>query len=154
MAHDHLIEFLEQGGAEILPPTNEWEAVRFRTERGTHVIYLNSKGKFSYSDPLAGEAHACFRNKKPWLAQPKQKRRGRGYLQHAIRKRDGDRCFYCPHPFTDERPATIEHILAIALGGSHNLGNLALAHQDCNLMAGSMSVMEKIRLREYGWHGK
>jgi hypothetical protein len=150
---DKLIEYLEKAGATILEPTNEWEVARFTTVRGTHVIYRNSKGRFSYSDPVAGNAHDMFKKGGTWSATPRPKKKRNGYLQHAIRKRDGDGCFYCPHPFTEERPATIEHILALALGGSHHIGNLALAHAECNLMAGSMPVMEKIRLREFNRAG-
>ncbi len=150
---DRLIEYLEKAGATILETTNEWEVVRFTTVRGTHVIYRNSKGKFSYSDPIAGNAHDMFKKGRPWSAVPRQKRKRQGYLQHAIRKRAGDGCFYCPHPFTEQRPATIEHILALSMGGSNNIANLALAHAECNLMAGNMPVMEKIRLREWNRAG-
>lgn len=42
------------------------------------------------------------------------------------------KCHICKKPFTKAKPATIDHIIPIALGGTHNLGNIALAHGGCN----------------------
>ena len=98
-----LDEFLEHGGAEILPTTNPWEVVRFKTARGTHVVYKNSKGNHTFSDKFADDAFKAWRGKKPWLAPEKVKRRDRSYLKIAIAKRDGDACFFCPEPFTARR---------------------------------------------------
>ncbi len=61
--------------------------------------------------------------------------------------RDGNRCFYCPNTI----PAgleTIEHLVPAAAGGPNHLANLFLAHRSCNEAAGTVSAVEKIRLRE------
>lgn len=148
MTRPALEEFLEQGGAEILPVTNPWELVRFKTERGTHVVYNNAKGNKAYSDNHACDAYHAYLGGKKWLGQEKAKRRPRRYLESAIRQRDGDDCFFCGDPFTEENPSTIEHLLAIASGGSNGIANLALAHESCNFQAADLSVAEKVRLRD------
>lgn len=141
-------EWLEKGGAELLPIKNPWETVRFKTARGTHVIYRNKSGASSYSDPHAEEAFKAFTGKKPWMSPDKVKRRSRKYLETAIMKRDGDKCFFCCKGFTEEKPATIEHLLALGSGGNNTIANLALAHEDCNKLAACMSIAEKVKLRE------
>lgn len=142
------IEFLEQGGAELLAVTNPYEVARFKTSRGTHVVYRNAKGRHSFSDNHAEEALNAFHGKKKWMAPEKVKRRDRSYLKDAIIKRDGCGCFFCLEPFTDENPSTIEHLLALAVGGNNVLSNLALAHESCNLKAATMSITQKVALRE------
>lgn len=143
-----LEEFLEHGGAEMLPITNPWELVRFKTPRGTHIIYNNSKGNKSYSDEYANEAYQAYIDRKPWIAKEKVNRRSQSYLIEAIKKRDGNECFFCRVPFDEETGPTIEHLLAITSGGSNGIANLTLAHKECNMKAGSLSVMEKIKIRE------
>lgn len=144
-----LEEFLEQGGATLLPVTNPWEVVRFKTQRGTHVVYTNKQNNKTYSDPHAKEAYQAWIDGKPWIAKEKVNRRSIRYLVEAIKKRDGDGCFFCCDPFTAERPETVEHLLAITSGGSNGIANLALAHEDCNMAAGNMAVMDKVRMREH-----
>jgi hypothetical protein len=143
-----LDEFLEHGGATILPVTNPWEVVRFKTPRGTHVVYTNKQNNKTYSDDHAKEAYRAWIDGKPWIAKEKVNRRSIRYLIEAIRRRDGEECFFCCNPFTEENPETIEHLLAITSGGSNGIANLALAHEACNMKAGNLSVMEKIRMRE------
>ena len=143
-----LEEFLEHGGATLLPVTNPWEVVRFKTQRGTHVVYTNKQGNKTYSDPHATEAYHAWIDRKPWIAKEKVARRSQRYLIVAIKKRDGDGCFFCDEPFTEENPETIEHLLAITSGGSNGIANLALAHEQCNMDAGNISIMEKISMRE------
>lgn len=141
-------EFIEHGGGEVVPQTNPWEVVRFKTVRGTHVVYKNAKGKYSYSDKHAEQAHKAFMGKKPWMAAEKVQRRGMRYLIISIKKRDGEGCFYCPKPFTEDDRPTIEHLLALGCGGNNTIANLALAHESCNKEADCLSVAEKVRIRE------
>ena len=143
-----LEEFLEQGGATLLPVTNPWEVVRFKTQRGTHVVYTNKQNNKTYSDDHAKEAYRAWIDGKQWIAKEKVSRRSQRYLVEAIRRRDGDDCFFCCKPFVEDNPATIEHLLAITSGGSNGIANLALAHEECNMEAGCRSVMEKVRMRE------
>lgn len=143
-----LQEFLEHGGAALLPVTNPWEVVRFKTPRGTHIVYTNKQNKKAYSDEHAREAYHAWIHGKPWVAKEKTSRRSIRYLIEAIKNRDGEGCFFCCNPFTAENPETIEHLLALTSGGSNAIANLALAHEECNMKAGSLSIMEKIRMRE------
>lgn len=79
----------------------------------------------------------------------------------AIRDRDGRRCFYCGERMrftrwickrTGElrptgRDATVEHLVAVALGGTDALENCVLAHAACNSFVGSRPLSEKLELR-------
>ena len=148
MEPNNFYNFLQRGGAEIETTKSPWEIARFKTPRGVHVVYRNKAGKHSYSDPHAEQAHQAYMGRKPWMAPAKVKRQPRGYLQTAIIQRDGEGCFYCPHPFTPSDPPTIEHLLALGSGGNNVLANLALAHESCNREADCMAVTEKVRLRD------
>lgn len=47
----------------------------------------------------------------------------------------GSHCWLCNKSIVDEEP-TIDHIVPRALGGTHKLTNLRLAHQRCNKARG------------------
>lgn len=75
----------------------------------------------------------------------------RGITVIALRKRDGDRCCYCSQTMTFDRgngrtyvpmKATIEHIVALARGGSHTWDNTALACWQCNIRKNAAPVDE------------
>jgi len=66
---------------------------------------------------------------------------------NALLRRDGNACFYCGEP-TGEDDRSLEHLVARAHGGPDHLSNLVLAHRRCNAVAGHLSAMEKIRIRE------
>ena len=61
--------------------------------------------------------------------------------------RDGRECFYCGVALPKDK-LTIEHMLAVNDGGSHDIKNLVLACMPCNLEAGTLSVAAKFKLRE------
>lgn len=62
-------------------------------------------------------------------------------------RRDGTKCFYCFSEMPqDDR--TLEHMLAVGKGGSHNVDNLVLAHERCNTYAGKLSIILKVKIRE------
>jgi hypothetical protein len=42
----------------------------------------------------------------------------------------------------------IEHLLPVTAGGPSHLANYALAHRSCNEEAGTLSLVEKLRLRD------
>jgi 5-methylcytosine-specific restriction endonuclease McrA len=46
------------------------------------------------------------------------------------------RCCYCGGPFTKDSQATLDHVIALAAGGSNELSNLTLAHGPCNSAKG------------------
>jgi hypothetical protein len=62
----------------------------------------------------------------------------------ALSRRDGPGCWYCGCGGA----MTIEHLLALAFGGSNHRANLVLSCWDCNREADCLSVAEKVRLRE------
>ncbi|MDP9652049.1 HNH endonuclease [Paraburkholderia caledonica] len=143
--------FLTERGAQILQPTNEWELLRFKTSRGTSVVYCNAKGGITPTGE-SDKAWAAFEKNGAWRGAPAPKKRQTGRektlpLFNALLKRDGAGCFYCGGD-TSEEDRSLEHLVAIAHGGPNHLSNLVLAHRKCNSQAGHLSVMEKIRARE------
>ncbi|KVL18675.1 MULTISPECIES: HNH endonuclease [Burkholderia] len=143
--------FLVERGAQILQPTNEWEVLRFKTSHGTSVVYCNARGGITPTGESL-KAWDAFEKCKPWRASPAPKKRVKGRdrtlpMFNALLRRDGDACFYCGAP-TSEEDRSLEHLVARAHGGPDHLSNLVLAHRECNASAGHLSVMEKIRIRE------
>jgi hypothetical protein len=139
--------WLVERGAELLTPTNEWELLRFRTEKGVGIIYTNKHGQLTWQGPAA-EAYLASVNNAPWRAVPKEQRRARSSPTClALRKRDGDACFYCHLPVAVE-DESVEHLVPLTAGGADHIANMALAHRVCNREAGHLSLMEKIRFRE------
>jgi len=65
-----------------------------------------------------------------------------------LKKRDGPFCFFCGERERAGDKFTLEHIVAISRGGANGIANLALAHRRCNNAAGSLSVVEKVKMRE------
>lgn len=61
--------------------------------------------------------------------------------------RDGRECFYCGVQKQKDQ-LTIEHMLAVIDGGSHDIKNLVLTCMPCNLEAGTLSVADKFKMRE------
>ncbi|EIF30928.1 restriction endonuclease [Burkholderia sp. Ch1-1] len=143
--------FLTERGAQILQPTNEWELLRFKTSRGTSVVYCNSKGGITPTGE-SDKAWAAFEKNAAWRGTPAPKKRQTGRektlpIFNALIKRDGAECFYCGLA-TSEEDRSLEHLVPLAHGGPNHLSNFVLAHRKCNSDAGHMSVMEKIRARE------
>lgn len=144
-----LCEFLEVGGAEILPITNPFELARFKTVNGVCVIYQNKKGVLSYSNDHAKVAASHFLDGKAWSADKKHHRVQRQSVEAKLLARDGHTCFYCQADFSAETPPTLEHILSITHGGTNNLANLCLACEPCNVAAGNLPIVEKLKLRRH-----
>lgn len=141
-------KWLVERGAELLTPTNEWELLRFRTEKGTGIIYTNKHGQLTWMGPAAEAYLAHVSNKSSWRAVPKEKRRAKSSPTcQALRERDGDACFYCHLPVAVE-DESVEHLVNLTHGGADHIANMALAHRVCNSEAGHLSLMEKIRFRE------
>jgi hypothetical protein len=143
--------FLTERGAQILQPTNQWEVLRFKTSRGTSVVYCNAKGGITPTGESL-TAWTAFEKNSTWRGAPAPKKRLSGRektlpMFNALIKRDGDACFYCGAS-TSEDDRSLEHLVSIAHGGPNHLSNLVLAHRKCNSDAGHMSVMEKILARE------
>lgn len=142
-----LHQFLIAGGAILLDPTNPWEVARFKTPNGTCVIYRNNRGVHRFNNEEANEAYNAFVSKKPWSVLDKQKRTARKKIESLLLERDGDDCFLCGQPMP-ESDRTLEHLLSIAHGGNNHPANLALMHQECNKLAASLTITEKVKLRD------
>lgn len=61
--------------------------------------------------------------------------------------RDGKECFFCGIVLPKDQ-LTIEHMVAVADGGTHHIKNLVLACTDCNKAVGRMSVADKVKFRD------
>ncbi len=135
--------WLTEHGAEVLAPTSEWEAARFRSHGGQlSIVYRNKQEILTYTG-LAEAAHRAFRFAKPWSAGAATKRRHMGGIIPTIRKRDGDLCFFCQREVSEEDESK-EHLVSLAHGGPNHISNLFLAHKTCNTEAGHLSAPEKI----------
>ena len=143
-----LLEFLELGGADIIPQTNEYEIARFKTVNGVCVIYRNKKGKCSYSNDFARAAWEAFLGGKKWHASKMFVRTARTKVENKLLRRDGNECFFCGVTFSDEVPPTLEHLLSIADGGNNHASNLALCCEPCNKEVGDLPITQKIKIRD------
>jgi hypothetical protein len=145
---DAFVEFLTAGGSEIYKPTNSYELLRFSTPTGVGVVYCNNGGMISSWTGGAGAAWDAFANNFPWRVAPrgaaKMKKNRRDTVVESLIHRDGDSCAFCGLVLGDD--ITIEHFVAVAVGGNHHLTNLALAHHLCNREVGHLSVREKIEI--------
>lgn len=136
-------------GAEIRMPTNPYEIARFTTPDGIGVVYRNKKMEISDWNQAADRAYDAWRRGDDnWRLCKKTKRPKLSHQQATIIARDGEGCWYCGQPFTDESPETTEHLVSRIHRGPDHLSNLVLSHEPCNLKAGNLSVAEKVRLRE------
>jgi hypothetical protein len=87
-------EFLTVAGADLLPPTNEYELARFKTVNGVCVVYRNKKQAVRFSNDHARLAWEAFVGDKRWLASATYKRAPRQNVEAKLRKRDGNGCFF------------------------------------------------------------
>lgn len=143
--------FLTARGCDVLAPTNEWELLRFKAAGRTNVVYTNSKRGIAVVGPDIAPAAASFVNGQSWKPAGAARKdalnsRRRRVLVARLIERDGTNCFCCGKPLGDD--ATVEHLVSQAHGGPSRIGNLALAHAECNQAGGHLSVIEKIKLRE------
>lgn len=149
--------WLKSCGAEVLATTNEWELLRVNAKSQTLVAYKNKKGDQSWPAPLVTYWNKRKSGDYLKLGTPTQQIRGNRLARvRELAKRDGWRCWYCDTELSPpdlpadngETSVTIEEICPRQIGGPTHIGNQALACRKCNQMAGSMSVVEKVALRE------
>lgn len=133
-------EWLVARGCEILPTTNDYEALRFK---GSQIGVVYTSGRVN--SPYTGRAITCFQTGKGWDGAPTRTGRYPGYKKQKIEllKRDGTRCFYCGKELGDD--ITVEHLIALSCGGKNELSNMVLAHQHCNQAVGNMPIVEKVK---------
>jgi len=134
--------WLKTRGAEWLPTTNQYEAIRFKAKE-IGVLYTSGNTNSIYTY----KAIECYRTGSKWDGRPKKVNRtgavtGRKRKQDLL-NRDGDRCFYCDEPLGDD--ITVEHLFSVNRGGPNYLSNTVLAHDNCNKEVGSMTVVDKVK---------
>lgn len=56
----------------------------------------------------------------------------RANLRRGCVHEQGGRCIYCARPFTEDRPATLEHIVPVSKGGGDWKSNVAASCLPCN----------------------
>lgn len=142
--------WLIASGVEILPTTNVYEVLRFKTEAGVHVVYEGRRGTSFTGD--AYDAYCDFVSKKNSWQSLSKGAAERKRLRKALFERDGDKCFYCQKTVVegsenDQDRATIEHLLSIDAGGNHHLSNLVLSCIRCNAEVGSLPIIKKIEFK-------
>lgn len=146
---DRFRAWLEQQGAELLAPTNSYEAFRFKA-RGAVVIIYERKGGQLTAKGLAREAISTFRAGARWdVGIKRDKRYPMWREREALFERDGRACWYCNAEMPDG-DMTVEHLISRDKGGSDHLDNLVLAHQRCNLAADNLPLRRKIELHVKG----
>ena len=146
---DKFKRFLTERGAEVLSPTNGYEVIRFRSGDTTSIIYRRSTGRLTMTGE-ANTAYSACRSGTSWRAIPATKRSNYKKVNtrlKAIRKRDGDLCFYCMKPVSTE-DGSEEHLVNATFGGPNHISNLFLAHKTCNHDAGTLSAPEKIKIHD------
>lgn len=140
-------DYLIAKGAEILEPTNEFEALRFIANGSVGIVHKKSSGRVSAVNEVVKTAWMAFRYKKPYQANKISKRVKKNNVLYTLLQRDGYSCFYCAKTL-EEKDMTIEHLLSISMGGRNHLANLVVACTNCNNDAGHLTLIEKIKLRE------
>ena len=144
-------EWLSARGGILLPHTNEWEVVRVDTCHGVLVGHRNKQGAYRFTGELGTLRNDFTSGRTPAIGPEHKARKRLSYLVDAIAERDGLECWFSGTPFTgsDDERVTIEHLCPRAHGGPDHLSNLVIATQEWNARAGSMSVAQKVRLRDY-----
>lgn len=132
--------WIEENSGEIEPSTNKYEKIRFRgIEVG--ILYKSGKTNNEFTDITIHE----FKLKKIWSGRPiKMKRDTNKKTKIKIIQRDGCDCFYCGKPLEDD--ITIEHLVSLVSGGTNKISNLVLSHEVCNLRAGNMALVNKVKI--------
>lgn len=151
--------FLAARGCDVLAPTSGYEALRFKRGGRTNIVYRKRNGRFTPVGIDIDLAVAAFisaerrggRPPRVTMAIPPaveaKRAKLRGSAVHkSLLERDGDRCFYCNRKLGNDQSR--EHLVSAANGGSDRLDNLALAHHACNVKAGTLSLIDKIKLRD------
>jgi len=139
--------WLRACGCEILPLTNEYEVLRFKSPTGVGVIYHGKKG-YSVNHTDTQHAINCFLKGKSWSGKVKPTKRINGSkLKKQAVDRDGCACFYC-NEFLESKEMTLEHLVSINQGGKNSHSNTVIACYECNKKAGHLTLVEKIKLRD------
>jgi hypothetical protein len=134
-------KWLEQGGCDILPTTNQFEALKFKGKI-IGIVYKSGKTSNKYT----ARAIKFFQQGKKWDGYPTNQGRKTSYRREKeqILERDGTLCFFCNKELGDD--ITLEHLLALSRGGRNLLPNMVLMHEKCNNRLSNLPLIDKINL--------
>lgn len=99
---------------------------------------------YALGERLIREKAARTQFERPEKNAPREKVGDRNRKIARILARDGEDCCYCRKPLGEDM--TLEHRVAVSLGGSDDLDNLKLAHSACNREVGNLPVDMKDEL--------
>ena len=141
MNYQKFENWLRGYGCEILPATNDYEAIRWKGKQ-VGVIYNTGRVSGKY----AAKAWDCYKNGKSWDGAPISTGRNGNYRKEKAQliERDGTRCFFCHKELGDD--ITLEHLQPLSSGGKNHLNNMVLAHKKCNHAANRLNLIEKIKI--------
>lgn len=152
--------WLSAQGAEVAPPTNPYEVIRYRAfwhgskKAVTHVVYAKESGLLTFTSGSAEhyDAFLCGDDLSPQVkrAEAPTPRTDLSVslakrMRQRLRERDGDDCWYCGRDLGED--ATLEHLVPKSKGGMNGLANYVLAHAACNQAAADIPLVDKIELR-------
>jgi 5-methylcytosine-specific restriction endonuclease McrA len=131
--------WLKKMGVEILPVTNQYEALRFKGKE-VGVVYTSGK----VSNDYTRNAINCFTKNKHWDGRQINTGRHAGYKKEKeqLIERDGTDCFLCGLPLQDD--ITLEHLIPLSSGGKNNLSNMVLMHEKCNQEVSNIPISQKV----------
>lgn len=142
---DAFRDWLVDQGAAFADPTNEYEALRYRLDATTHLIWRRKNGRITRS-PTAQKHWDAFAAGEHWDRIKRLGGKRRQQMVHALIERDGHDCWLCGKPLGDD--ITVEHFLAVARGGTNNPANAALTHEACNARLADLPIVQKVALRD------
>lgn len=154
---DEFKEWLVSRGFIFQNPTSKYEVFRAIIPKGMRsifgknqsqvlVLYRKQSGRLTLTDPIRwyfGEfqKEGSDSSLKKVARQNSKRKRS---LMNRLLDRDGYGCWYCGQLGED----TLEHLLSVKDGGVNTMANCVRAHKDCNNLAGSRSIAEKVALRD------
>lgn len=140
-------QWLQQQGAEVLAPTNQYEVLRIRARGRVHIAYKNKNSLTTWPDFLKECRHVFERGGRMDMGLTATPRTPAAKYRAALLERDGRGCFFCTEEMPNE-DMTVEHLVPVHKGGPNHTDNMALAHAKCNAAADNLPLMKKIAIRE------
>lgn len=80
-------------------------------------------------------------------ARKKHLRNEAARLRHKVYRAYGGTCYICG----EIGASSIDHVIPLIKGGTNDLSNLRLVHEECNKMKGSDIYVLPVELEQAGW---
>lgn len=139
--------WLQQQGAEVLAPTNQYEVLRVRARGGVHILYKDKHGIISWNGFLQDARARFLAGARMDMGLPGIQRTPMARFRAALLERDGRGCFFCLQEMPND-DMTVEHLVSAHKGGPNHMDNLVLAHEACNKKADNLPLIKKLTIRE------